>query len=99
MFDFEENEWQTFSHTEKAIIILARKHNVKTHESMRHWLNWPLPGQMHKRTYEGHWQRLQKKMRAITSCRKKAARLQLTHGTSESDPGGTREGNRMGGIG
>ena len=89
MFEFNESEWKAFTHTEKSMIILARKHDVKTHESMRHWLHWPVPGQMNKRTYEGHWSRLQKKMRKINACRKDAVRLRLEH--ADADERGARD--------
>lgn len=76
MFDYSASEWQSFSKTERRIIILARDYLLYApeksfHDEMRVLLNWPLPEPINERTYKGHWSRLTAKMHKINAARAK----------------------------
>lgn len=87
MFDFTPQEWRLFTRTEQSIIILRRAHGVETAERMRAALNWPLPGLMNKRTYEGHMVRLKSKMAKINAGRAEPARVDSGHGSRPTEQG------------
>ena len=68
MYDYSPKEWKKFSKTEKKIIVLIKKYKIEDKEKIREMLGWPLEP-IHKKTFNGHWTRLMKKVEEIRRLR------------------------------
>lgn len=67
-YNYTDDEWESFTKTQKKILIIVHKYKVQSEQEVRKLIDWPLEP-MDPETFRGHMYRLKKRISEIRESR------------------------------